>query len=120
MSDQLQHAETQHDLCCSLLGINPSFDAPGSTLYDAVSELIKLREELQAQLAVASQLGDQALKDAVAQGIAMTPDRTLTDEVLAAIRLPVSAKHFGKICQAFPEDARCDQYGPWFRIIKPQ
>lgn len=118
MTAQQNYAETQHDLCCSLLGLNASHNAPGETLWDRITSLLKEREELATKLQSANQRADESLLSAIKQGIAATPERVLTEEVLAAFRLPIRASQLTHICKGWPDDVQCDQYGEWFRILK--
>ena len=120
MTDQQDYAVTQHELCCTLLGLTPHHDSKGPTLWDAIRELLKEREELKATLASAMESSHAALLDAVKQGVAARPDRTLTEDVLGAFRMPIQASRFRYIHRCFPNDARCTQRGEWFLILKPE
>lgn len=119
MTPQQDYAETQHDICCTLLGIAPQHDSKGPTLWDAIRDLIKERDELKAAHAAAVESADSGLLDAVKQGIAATPDRTLSDDVLGAFRMPLPVSYFSHIHRCFPKNSRCTQRGEWFFIIKP-
>jgi hypothetical protein len=119
MTEQQDYAETQHELCCTLLGIAPQHDSKGPTLWDAIRDLIKERDTLKTDHTSLAEKTDAALLDAVKQGIAATPDRTLSDDVLAAFRMPMQASMFAKATKGFPKGARCTQRGTWFLILKP-
>lgn len=47
-----------------------------------------------------------------------TPCAILTDEVIAAHRLPMTLKRMDVICAGTPKDARCEQRGDWFLVLK--
>lgn len=70
-------------------------------------------------LAKATEKCDSALLDAVKQGVAAAPDRTLTDEVIGAFRLPMPLHRFTHIAHCFPKDSCFTQRGPWFLITTP-
>lgn len=64
---------------------------------------------------------DPELKEAIREGISRTkPDPILTEEVIAAHRLPLPLSRMTAICQAAPRDARMQQRGEWIVIIDPQ
>lgn len=119
MTKQQDYAIDQYDLCCSLLEIDPSHKANCPTLWDAIREIIKERDSLNEALAAANQRADESLAAAIKDGIAATPERILTDEVVAAIRCPVPLGQFTRLLKGWPADTTCDQYGQWFRILKP-
>lgn len=114
MTPQQDYAVTQHDSCCKLLGLDPAHNAAASTLWDVLRDLLAERETLKTELDAAT-----CLHTALQQGIAATPDRTLSDDVLAAFRMPMQASMFTKATKGFPKGARCTQRGLWFLILKP-
>jgi hypothetical protein len=46
------------------------------------------------------------------------PCPILSDEVIAAHRLPIRLEQMAAICAATPKDALCQQRGDWFLVIK--
>lgn len=54
-----------------------------------------------------------------AKSPAKTTDGLLTDEVIAAYRLPIKANDMTTICLMSPKGARCWQKGDWFLVLKP-
>jgi len=49
---------------------------------------------------------------------AATPCPILTDEVIAAHRLPIPLKAMSAICSAAPADSLCTQRGQWLVILR--
>lgn len=113
MTEQQDYAVTQHDSCCELLGLNSANDAAVPTLWDAIRDLIARNQTLKTELEAAA-----CLHDAVKQGIATTPDRTLTDDVLAAFRMPIPLSRAGHMLKGWPPKTSCTQRGDWFLIVK--
>ncbi|MFZ9938222.1 MAG: hypothetical protein ACO3JG_14380 [Luteolibacter sp.] len=64
---------------------------------------------------------DAELATAIRHGIARTPaEPLLTDDVVAAHRLPISVSRMTAICQAAPADARVTQRGEWLLVLDPK
>lgn len=64
---------------------------------------------------------DTALATASRDGIARAPAAPiLSDEVVAAHRLPVSVSQMTAICQAAPAGCLVQQRGEWLLVLDPQ
>ena len=60
---------------------------------------------------------DNELKEIIRQGIART-ESILTDDVVAAHRLPIPLSRMTAICKAAPKGARVTQKGEWLLVLK--
>jgi hypothetical protein len=119
MTDQQYYGLSQYQSCCELLDVDPVHNGTKPTLLDVSRNLLAQHNELKAKHQLLLQKTDAALLAAVQQGIASTPERILTPEVLGAIRLPVQASKFSVFARAFPRDSRCNQRGEWLLITQP-
>jgi hypothetical protein len=62
---------------------------------------------------------DNELKELIREGVARTnPDPILSDDVVAAHRMPIPISRMTAICQAAPKGARVTQRGEWLLVLK--
>lgn len=63
---------------------------------------------------------EKELLEAIERGIAAAPCPILTDEVIAAHRLPIPLNRMTAICKAAPKGALCQQRGEWLVVMLPK